>query len=75
MTYKEESYVLDVIRQIADETHENNIMLRQICAYIRYVYGQRPNDKSSAFEQNVLANIVSELLDGIKGKHKNIKDK
>lgn len=35
MTYKEESYVIDNIKQIAKETHDNNIMLRQICSYIR----------------------------------------
>lgn len=68
MTYKEESYLLDNIKQIAIETHESNIMLRQICSYIRYVYGQRGNDEQNAFEQNVLANIMSEILDGVKGK-------
>lgn len=68
MTYKEEGYLLDGVRQIAKETHENNVMLRQICSYISYVYSQRPNDEDKAFEQNVFANIVSEMLDGVKGK-------
>lgn len=68
MTYKEESYVLDNIRQMAKETHENNIMLRQICSYIRYVYSQRPNDEQNAFEQNVFANIVSEIFDNVKNR-------
>lgn len=66
MTYKEESYVLDNIKQIAKETHENNVMLRQICSYIRYVYSHRPSDEQNAFEQNVVANLVSELLHNIK---------
>ena len=77
MTYKEESYVLDNIKQIAEETHENNIMLRQICSYIRYVYSHRPSDEQNAFEQNVFANIVSELFDGAKSRFKvnNFKNK
>lgn len=77
MTYKEESYVLDNIKHIAKETHENNIMLRQICSYIKYVYSHRPSDEQNAFEQNVFANIVSELFDGAKSRFKvnNFKNK
>ena len=77
MTYKEESYVLDNIKQIAKETHENNIMLRQICSYIRYVYSYRPSDEQNAFEQNVFANIVSKLFDDAKSRFKvnNFKNK
>lgn len=66
MTYKEESYVLDNIKQIAKETHENNIMLQHICSYIDSVLSNRKNDEQNAFEQNVVANVVSELLHNIK---------
>ena len=66
MTYKEESYVLDNIKQIAKETHENDIMLQHICSYINSVLGTRKNDEQNAFEQNVVANLVSELLHNIK---------
>ena len=66
MTYKEESYVLDNIKQIAKETHENNIMLQHICSYINGVLSTRKNDEQNAFEQNVVANLVSELLHNIK---------
>lgn len=66
MTYKEESYVLDNIKQIAKETHENNIMLQHICSYINSVLSNRKNDEQNAFEQNVVANLVSELLHNIK---------
>ena len=66
MTYKEESYMLDNIKQIAKETHENNIMLQHICSYINSVLGNRKNDEQNAFEQNVVANLVSELLHNIK---------
>ena len=66
MTYKEESYVLDNIKQIAKETHENNIMLQHICSYINSVLSNREHDEQNAFEQNVVANLVSELLHNIK---------
>ena len=66
MTYKEESYVLDNIKQIARETHENNIMLQHICSYINSVLNTREYDEQNAFEQNVVANLVSELLHNIK---------
>ena len=77
MTYKEESYVLYNIKQIAKETHENNIMLQHICSYINGVLSTRKNDEQNAFEQNVVANLVSELFDGAKSKFKgnNFKNK
>ena len=66
MTYKEESYVLDTLDDIRKETHENNIMLQHICSYINNVPSNRKNDEQNAFEQNVVANLVSELLHNIK---------
>lgn len=66
MTYKEESYVLDNIKQIAKETHENNVMLQHICSYINSIISTRKDDEQNAFEQNVVANLVSELLHNIK---------
>lgn len=77
MKYRDEQYVLDTLDTIRKETHENNIMLRQIFSYIRYAYSHRPSDEQNAFEQNVFANIVSELFDGTKNRFKgnNIKNK
>ena len=77
MTYKEESYVLDNIKQITKEIHENNIMLQRICSYINSVLNTREHDEQNAFEQNVFANIVSELFDGTKNRFKgnNLKNK
>ena len=66
MTYKEESYVLDTLGDIRKETPENNIMLQHICSYINGVLSTRKNDEQNAFEQNVVANLVSELLHNIK---------
>ena len=66
MTYKEESYVLDTLDIIRKETNENNIMLQHICSYIDHVLSTCKNDEQNAFEQNVVANLVSELLHNIK---------
>ena len=77
MRYRDEQYVLDTLGDIRKETHENNIMLRHICSYINSVLGNRKNDEQNAFEQNVFANIVSELFDGAKSRFKvnNFKNK
>ena len=34
MTHKEEQYALNLLKRIRDETHENNIMLKQIVKII-----------------------------------------
>ena len=66
MRYRDEQYVLDTLDTIRKETHENNIMLQHICSYINGVLSTRKNDEQNAFEQNVVANLVSELLHNIK---------
>ena len=48
MRYKDEQYVLNTLDTIRKETHENNIMLRQLIAYFnkeiessnQYYYGR-----------------------------------
>ena len=66
MRYRDEQYVLDTLDTIRKETHENNIMLQHICSYINNVLSTRKNDEQNDFEQNVVANLVSELLHNIK---------
>ena len=46
--------------------NENNIMLPHICSYINRVLSKREHDEQNAFEQNVVANLVNELLHNIK---------
>ena len=70
MRYRDEQYVLDTLDTIRKETHENNIMLQHICSYINSVLNTRKNDGQNAFEQNVVANLVSELFDGAKSRFK-----
>ena len=74
MTYKEESYVLDTLKELQEkirdmpieqlirETHENNIMLRQIIKVINTWLSHHNQENSNDFDRNVLANVFSEFL-------------
>ena len=75
MTYKEETYVLDTLKEIQEtirspefkqlikETHENNIMLRQIIKVINTWFAHRNQENANDFNMNVIANLVSSGLD------------
>ena len=74
MTYDEESYVLDTLKEIQEtirspefkqlikETHENNIMLRQIIKVINTWIKHHPQENTNDFNMNVIANLVSNRL-------------
>lgn len=36
MTYKEETFVLDTLKELKEEIHENNIMLKDIINVINF---------------------------------------
>ena len=75
MTYKEESYVLDTLKELQEkirdmpieqlvrETHENNIMLRQIIKYLNYEIAHANQENANDFNMNVIANLISNGLD------------
>ncbi len=75
MTYKEESYVLDTLKEIQEtirspefkqfikETHENNIMLRQIIKYLNHEIAYANQENANDFNMNVIANLISSRLD------------
>ena len=75
MTYKEENYVLDTIKEIQEtirspefkqlikETNENNIMLRQIIKYLNHEIAYANQENANDFNMNVIANLVSSGLD------------
>ena len=75
MTYKEESYILDTLMEIQDfmrspdfqqlikETHENNVMLKQIIKVINTYLSRHHQENEEDFGRNVLANIVSNMLE------------
>ena len=75
MTYEEESYVLDTLieiqetirspefKQLIKETHENNIMIRQIIKVINTWIKYHPQENVNDFNMNVIANLISSELD------------
>ena len=63
MTYKEEQYILDTIEQIKEETHLNNLMLCDICDVINVYLANHSAENEADFNRNVLANIISGVLD------------
>lgn len=75
MTYKEESYVLDTLKEVQEfirspdvkqlikETHENNIMLRWIVKCINTYIKHHPTENNDDFMRNILANLVSNGFD------------
>ena len=75
MTYKEESYVLNTLKELQEkirdmpleqlirETHENNIMLKQIIRVINTWIKHHPQENANDFNMNVIANLVSSGLD------------
>ena len=63
MTRKEENYTLDLLERIRDETHQNNVMLRQICKVINIYLANHHQENEDDFGRNVLANLVSNIFD------------
>lgn len=75
MTYKEESYVLNTLKEVKElirsptfsqlirETHENNIMLRQIIKYLNHEITYANQENTNDFNMNVIANLISNGLD------------
>ena len=75
MIYKEETYVLDTLKEIQEtirspefkqlikEIHENNIMLRQIIKVINTWFSHHNQENANDFNMNVIANLVSSGLD------------
>ena len=58
MTYDEESYLLDSITQIKAETHENNLMLSQLCSVVNIWLAKHNSENEADFGRNILANLI-----------------
>ena len=75
MTYKEESYILDTLKELKEkirdmsieqlicETHENNIMLKQIIKVVNTWFAHHNQENENDFDRNVLANMISSVID------------
>lgn len=74
MTYKEETYVLNTLKELKEkirdmpieqlvrETHENNVMLRQIIKVINTWFAHHNQENDNDFDRNVMANLVSNIF-------------
>lgn len=75
MNYDEESYVLDTLielqrtirspefKQLVQEIHENNKMLKQIIKVINTYLSRHHQENEDDFIRNIIANQVSNLMD------------
>ena len=75
MTYKEETFVLNILNEVRElirsptftqlvrETHENNIMLKQIIKYLNREITYASQENTNDFNMNVIANLISSGLD------------
>ena len=76
MNYKEESYVLDTLKELkerirdmpdieflAKEVHENNIILKAITKYLATEAINANQENENDFDRNVLANMISNILE------------
>lgn len=63
MTYREERHILDSIRDIRKEVHQNNLMLSDICKTINVYLVNHQKENEDDFGRNVLANLLSSGID------------
>lgn len=63
MTHKDEDYMFRLLERIRAETHENNVMLKQICKVINMYLANHHQENEDDFNRNILANLISNGLD------------
>lgn len=63
MNRKDEDYMFRLLERIRAETHENNIMLKQICKVINVYLANHHQENEDDFNRNILANLISNGLD------------
>ena len=63
MTYKEETFVLDTLKELKEEVHENNVMLKDIIKAINSFIQNHNNENQQDFFMNILANMISNNID------------
>lgn len=62
MSEDEIDELFNTLNKIRAETHENNIMLKQIIKVINYYISNSNNDDVKDFSMNVIANILSDKI-------------
>ena len=56
-------YIIDNIERIRDETHQNNIMLRQLIKYFNKEIAYANQENEQDFIRNIIANLISSGFD------------
>ncbi len=52
------------MEELLQLTRENNYMLKQIIAYINKINANADNENNNDFFRNILANLISNSMDG-----------
>ena len=63
MTRTDGENLLGLLESIYEETHENNLMLGQICHVINTHHARHHQENMDDFGRNVLANLLSSGVD------------
>jgi hypothetical protein len=63
MGRKDEEMLWESLDRVIQETHENNVMLQQICQVINVHLARHHQENEDDFGRNVLANLVSGMVD------------
>lgn len=63
MTRRQENKLAEILDDLCSEVHENNIMLRQIVKVINVYLSRHHQENDDDFNRNVLANMVSNVMD------------
>lgn len=63
MIKSDEEYLFAILERIGDETHENNVMLKQICQFINRWSANANQENENDFGRNVLANLLSNVVE------------
>lgn len=66
MSRKEINNLIDILTALYQEVHENNIMLRQIVKVINTYLARHHQENEDDFNRNVVANMVSNLIENTK---------
>ena len=63
MTRRDKEVLFDMLAQIRAETHQNNVMLSEICDVVNTYLANHHRENEDDFGRNVLANLISSTFD------------
>lgn len=66
MSRREEHYIIDLLEQTRDTTLENNAILKHLNKIVNSYLVSHSRENEDDFGRNVLANLISNVLDSNK---------